>query len=679
MSTLPPAVNEMGGETSPYLLQHKDNPVHWQPWGASAFARARAEGKPVLLSVGYAACHWCHVMARESFNDPEVAALINRLVVPVKVDREERPDLDHLYQAALGAMDQPGGWPLTLFLTPDGAPFWGGTYFPPVARYGRPGFPEALVQVTETYRTRPEVIARAAAALGGRLAGLGQARSGGIITPETVAAVAARVVRAVDPLFGGLGEAPKFPHCPAFELLWRAWLRTGEERYREAVVTTLTRMCQGGLYDHLGGGFARYSTDSEWLVPHFEKMLYDNAQIIDILTLVWQETREPLFAARVEETVGWLLREMETAGGAFAGTLDADSDHEEGRFYVWSMAEIERVLGPEASRFAAAYDVTPAGNWEGKNILNRRHALALGEEEVEAYLARLRSRLLDERERRTRPARDDKVLADWNGFAIAALARAALAFGRDDWLVAAERAFHRVCELLGSDDRLHHSWCGGRRGSSAFLDDYGALAAAALALYEAAGSPTYLDRARCWESAAHRWFWDSKEGGYFLTASDAESPLVRARTGFDGATPSGNGLMLGVLARLHALTGVAGYRERAEALVRAFSGDIAANALGLATLLNNLECLERPVAVTLVGDLAAVETRDLRRAVLAVSLPDRVLTVVAPGTHLPPQHPAHGKVMVAGRPTAYICVGQNCGPPLTEAADVASTLAGRRS
>ena len=674
MSTLPPAVNEMGGETSPYLLQHKDNPVHWQPWGEPAFARARAEGKPVLLSVGYAACHWCHVMARESFEDPEVAALINRLVVPIKVDREERPDLDHLYQAALAAMDQPGGWPLTLFLTPDGAPFWGGTYFPPVARYGRPGFPTALAQVVETYRTRPEVVARAAAALGGRLAGLGEARSGGPVALETVNAVAARVARAVDPVFGGLGAAPKFPHCPAFELLWRAWARSGEESYRTAVVNTLTRMSQGGLYDHLGGGFARYATDSEWLVPHFEKMLYDNAQLIDLLTLVWQETRSPLFAARVAETVGWLLREMVTADGAFAGTLDADSEHEEGRYYVWTAREIERVLGPDAERFAGAYDVTPAGNWEGVTILNRRDAPALGDSEEEAELARLRARLLDERARRIRPARDDKVLADWNGLAIAALARAALAFDRDDWLVAAERAFGRVCDLLETGDRLHHSWCGGRRGVPAFLDDYGAMASAALAVYEAGGAPAYLDRARRWESVADRLFWDSKEGGYFLTAADAESPLVRARSAFDGATPSGNGLMLGVLARLHALTGIAGYRERAEAVVSAFSGDLAGNALGLATLLNNLECLERPVVITLVGDPAAAETRELQRAVLAVSLPDRVLMVVAPGTQLPPLHPAHGKGMVAGRPTAYICVGQSCGPPLTDAADVATSL-----
>ena len=679
MSPLPPAVNEMGRETSPYLLQHKDNPVHWQPWGAAAFARARAEGKPVLLSIGYAACHWCHVMARESFEDPEVAALINRLAVPVKVDREERPDLDQIYQAALAAMDQHGGWPLTMFLTPDGAPFWGGTYFPPSARYGRPGFPEVVRQVSDTYRGKPETIARAAATLGERLAALGQARGGDAIPPDTLIKVAERLLRVVDPVFGGLGDAPKFPQCPVFELLWRAWLRTGEERYKRAVVLTLTRMCQGGLYDHLGGGFARYATDSEWLVPHFEKMLYDNAQLIDLLTLVWQDTGTPLFADRVGETVGWLLREMETAGGALAGTLDADSEHEEGRYYVWSAAEIKQVLGAEAAAFGDVYDVTVHGNWEGATILNRRYSLEFRDPTEEAHLGDLRARLLAVRDGRVRPARDDKVLADWNGLAIAALARAGLAFERADWVAAAERAFARVCALLGEGDRLRHSWCGGRAGAPGTLDDYAAMAGAALALYEATGRPDILDHARRWEALLDRRFWDRQQGGYFFTADDAEATILRTRTGFDNATPNGNAMALGVLARLHHFTGAAAYRERAEAVIRAFSGDLAHNALGLATLINQAECLDGAVVVTLVGMTDAAGTLALRRAVMRVSLPDRVLIPLEPGKVLPPHHPAHGKTMVGGRPTAYICQGQSCGPPHTEADVLAAALVMHRT
>ena len=679
MSIPPPAVNEMGQETSPYLLQHKDNPVHWQRWGEAAFARARAEAKPVLVSIGYAACHWCHVMARESFEDPAVAAVINRLVVPVKVDREERPDLDQIYQGALAAMGQNGGWPATLFLTPDGAPFWGGTYFPPSARYGRPGFSDVLTQVAETYGNRPDTVARAAATLGERLAALGQARSGGAVEPDTVAEVAERLLRVVDPVFGGLGEAPKFPQCPIFELLWRAWLRTGQERYKTAVVRTLTRMCQGGIYDHLGGGFARYATDSEWLVPHFEKMLYDNAQMVDLLTLVWQDTGEPLFAERVAESVEWLLREMLTADGAFAGTLDADSEHVEGRYYVWTADEIAAALGPAAARFCEIYDVDAHGNWEGVTILNRRYALEFGEPAEEAHLGDLRARLLALRDRRVRPARDDKVLADWNGLAIAALARAGLAFERPDWVAAAEGAFARVCALLGTGERLRHSWCGGRAGYAGILDDYAALIGAALALYEADPRPEFLERARQWEKAVDRHFWDSKEGGYFLTADDAEPTILRTRTAFDSATPGGNALMVGVLARLHYLTGVAGYRERAEAVVRAFSGDLAHNALGLATLLNQAEFLERAVVVTLAGNPDAAGTHALRRAVMRVSLPDRVLVSAPPGAVPPPHHPARGKVMVGGRPTAYICSGQSCGPPHTEADVLAAALVTHRT
>ena len=679
MSTPAPALNQMGGETSPYLLQHKDNPVHWQTWGKAAFARARAEGKPVMLSIGYAACHWCHVMARESFENPEIAELINRLVVPVKVDREERPDLDQIYQGALAAMDQNGGWPLTLFLTPDGAPFWGGTYFPPSSRYGRPGFPDVLTQVAETYRSRPETVARAAAQLGERLAALGQVRSGGPIQAASVDTIAERLLRVVDPVFGGLGEAPKFPQCPAFELVWRAWLRTGERRYQAAVVLTLTRMSQGGIYDHLGGGFARYATDPEWLVPHFEKMLYDNAQLIELLTLVWQDTGSPLFALRVGETIEWLVREMVTAGGAFAGTLDADSEHEEGRFYVWTTEEVDRVLGPGADRFRAVYDVTPYGNWEGATILNRRYALELGDPAEEAHLCELRGKLLAARADRVRPARDDKVLADWNGLAIAALARAAMAFERPDWLAAAELAFGRVCALLGEGDRLRHSWCAGRAGCTGTLDDYAALAGAALALHEATARPDYLEQARRWEAVADRRFWDTKQGGYFFTADDAEPTILRSRNGFDGATPNGNALMVGVLARLHYLTGTGGYRDRAEAVVRAFSGDLAHNALALATLLNQAEFLNRAVVVTLVGPTDHPDTQALRRVVTAASLPDRVMVTLAPGAVVSADHPAHGKGMVGGRPTAYICVGQTCGPPHTEADGLLAALSARRS
>ena len=671
MSNLPVAVNQMAGETSPYLLQHKDNPVHWQIWGPAAFERARAEGKPVMLSIGYAACHWCHVMARESFEDAAVAAEINRLVVAIKVDREERPDIDHIYQSALAAMDRQGGWPLTMFLTPDGVPFWGGTYFAPNGGYGRPGFLDVLAQITASYRERPAVVANAAASLGRRLAALAGANRGGAITGEIADRIAARLVKAIDPEFGGLGDAPKFPHCAVFELLWRAWLRTSDVRYEKAVVDTLVRMSQGGIYDHLGGGFARYSTGSDWLVPHFEKMLYDNAQLIDLLTLVWQDTRTPLFADRVAESVAWLLREMVVADGAFAGTIDADSEHEEGRYYVWTADEVSAVLGAEADRFCAVYDVAPRGNWDGVTILNRRHALALCSPAEEAELRCLRARLLRARGGRVRPARDDKVLADWNALAIGALARAGLAFERGAWVLAAERAFARVCALLGTDDRLGQSWCAGRAGHIGMLEDYAGMTGAALALYEATGAAGYLARAEAWVRTVDRHFWDADRGGYFLTADDAEPTLIRPRTCFDGATPNGNALMVGALARLYHLTGGENYRERAEAVVAAFSGDLSDNIVGLATLVNQAELLERPVVVTLTGD----GREALIRAVMAVSLPNRVL---APGL-ASAQGGGEAGQEAAGSPVASVCVDRTCGPPYRDAGELSAALARCRS
>ena len=417
--------NRLGQETSPYLLQHRDNPVHWQPWSEAALAAAKAADKPLLLSIGYAACHWCHVMARESFEDPAIADQMNRLFVNVKVDREERPDLDQIYQHALALMGEQGGWPLTMFLTPDGEPFWGGTYFPPEPRFGRPGFAQLLAAISEAYAGKRDDVAKNVAVLRDALQRLGQPQQGGAIARAQLDPVAERLLREIDQIHGGIGTAPKFPQCGILEFLWRAWKRTRQAPYRDAVLKALDAMCQGGIYDHLGGGFARYSTDARWLAPHFEKMLYDNAELVDLLTLVWQETKNPLYRARVEETLGWVAREMRTPGGGFASSLDADSEHEEGKFYVWSEAEIDAVLGPRAALFKRFYDVTADGNWEGATILNRINSPAFADDATERELAVGRDLLLQARAGRVRPGWDDKVLADWNGLMIAAMANAA--------------------------------------------------------------------------------------------------------------------------------------------------------------------------------------------------------------------------------------------------------------
>ncbi len=441
--------NRLGEETSPYLLQHRDNPVHWQAWNEETLAAAKAADKPILLSVGYAACHWCHVMAHESFEDPEIAAAMNRLFVNIKVDREERPDLDQIYQHALSLMGEQGGWPLTMFLTPQGEPFWGGTYFPPDARWGRPGFPQVLEAISEAYAGKRDDVAKNVAVLREALQRLGQPQHGGAIARAQLDPIAERLLRETDQIHGGIGTAPKFPQCGILELLWRGWKRTGETAYRDAVMKALDAMCQGGIYDHLGGGFARYSTDARWLAPHFEKMLYDNAELVDLLTLVWQEDRNPLYRQRVEETLGWVVREMRAPGGGFASSLDADSEHEEGKFYVWSAAEIDAVLGDRAALFKRFYDVTPAGNWEGRTILNRLDSPALADAATEDELSRCRELLLRARAARVRPGWDDKVLADWNGLMIAAMANAGLVFERPDWLDTARAAFDFV---RGRDD-----------------------------------------------------------------------------------------------------------------------------------------------------------------------------------------------------------------------------------
>ncbi len=669
--------NRLGEETSPYLLQHQDNPVHWQAWDAEALAAAKAADKPILLSIGYAACHWCHVMAQESFADPAIAGRMNALFVNVKVDREERPDLDQIYQNALALMGEHGGWPLTMFLTPDGEPFWGGTYFPPTARWGRPGFGQVIEAVAAAYSGKRDDVAKNVTALREALQRLARPAAGGMIDRAQLDAVAERLLREVDQLYGGIGTAPKFPQTAVLELFWRAWLRTGQAPYREAVVKALDAMSEGGIYDHLGGGYARYSTDARWLVPHFEKMLYDNAELVDLLTLVWQETRSPLYRQRVEETLGWAEREMLTAEGGFASSLDADSEHEEGKFYVWSADEIDAVLGPRAALFNRFYDVTPEGNWEGRTILNRLRAPAPADPETEQELAACRARLFAARENRVRPGWDDKVLADWNGLMIAAMANAGLVFDRPAWVETARAAFAFAERgMTQADGRLWHSRRAGRARHAATVDDYANLCRAAMTLYEVTADGGFLDRVRAWVAILDRHYRDLSGGGYFFAADDTEALVARVKTAADSAVPAGNGTLVGVLTRFALSTGEDSYRQRAEAIVAAFSGEIGRNFLPLATLLNNADLLERPLQVVLAGEPSDPAFDALRRAVCTVSLPNRVLSIPPPGAELPADHPAHGKTLVDGRPAAYVCKGPVCSLPLTDPQALSAYLAG---
>ena len=564
--------------------------------------------------------------------------------------------------------------PLTMFLTPDGDPFWGGTYFPPTSRYGRPGFPDVLRAVAAAWADQPDRVRDNVAALR-----QGLERH---LPPPTASMpiegldnAARQVLRAVDTDHGGLQGAPKFPQPGLFDFLWRAYLRTGDAALRDAVTLTLDHMCHGGIHDALGGGFMRYSTDETWLVPHFEKMLYDNAQLIDLLTLVWQDTKVPLYRQRVAETVEWALREMTAEGGAFAATLDADSDGGEGRFYTWTSGDIDRLLDTEAARwFKQAYDVRPEGNWEGVSILHRNHQPQPAG--VEDLLADARAVLWRERETRPRPGRDDKILADWNGMMIAALANAGFVYAMPRWIDAARTAFETVRAAMAlPGDRLAHSMRFGQVKAVGLVDDLAHMARAAVALYEATGDNALIDQARAWMAAADRHHWDPAAGGYFQAADDADDVVVRLKPVHDTAVPSANGVMAQVMARLGQITGEDSYGARAEATVAAFGGLFGDQFPNLTSLLAAREQLIRPVEIVVAGP-AGPDTEALLRAVADVPLPTRVLERVD-GSGPPPGHPAHGKGPVGGRAAAYVCRARTCSPPVFEASRLRQELASR--
>ncbi|MEA2983642.1 MAG: uncharacterized protein QOF09_5465 [Alphaproteobacteria bacterium] len=670
--------NRLARETSPYLLQHKHNPVAWWAWGPDALAEAQASGKPILLSVGYAACHWCHVMAHESFEDDGTAAVMNELFVNIKVDREERPDIDQIYMAALHHLGEQGGWPLTMFLTPKGEPVWGGTYFPKTSRYGRPAFVDVLREVSRLFREEPEKIGQNRDALMERLAA--QARPAGkvVIGTRELDQLARQIAGAFDPTRGGLRGAPKFPNAALYELIWRAGLRTGDQRFFELIAHTLERISEGGIYDHLGGGFSRYSVDDRWLVPHFEKMLYDNAQLLGLLALAYGRSANPLFRQRAIETVGWLEHEMTTPEGAFSASLDADSEGEEGKFYVWSKAEIVEALGAEnAAFFAQHYDVTEEGNFEGHNILNRLNILPRSPED-EARLAMLRDQLFMLRSKRVRPGLDDKVLADWNGLMIAALANAATMLDQPTWIEIAARAFGFIVRNMTRGDRLGHSWREGRLLFPGLASDFANMIRAALALYEATGQRPYLEQALSWQRAFDAHYANPGNGGYFLTASDAEGLVVRPASTSDDATPNPNSIAAQNLVRLAALTGDGKWREQADRLFDGVLAGAADNLMQHAELLNALDLRLHAAEIVVTGPEHA------RLAAAAGKLPylSRIVLRAPDAAALPASHPAQAKIVAAlaagTASAAFVCVGETCSLPVTDPDKIADVVSAMR-
>ena len=674
MSSPSAHTNRLAAAKSPYLLQHQHNPVDWWQWGPDALAEAKRSNRPIMLSVGYAACHWCHVMAHESFEDEATAKVMNELFVNIKVDREERPDIDQIYMNALHLLGEQGGWPLTMFLTPDAEPVWGGTYFPKDTRYGRPAFTDILREVSRMFKEEPAKIEQNRAALLARLAD--KARPKGKITfgLKELTAAAMQVGNMFDPVHGGMRGAPKFPQPAILEMLWRTGLRTGDVKFFETVEHSLERMSEGGIYDHLGGGFSRYSVDERWLVPHFEKMLYDNAQLLELLALAYQHSSKALFRTRAQKTVAWLKREMTTPEDAFSASLDADSEGEEGKFYVWSKNEIIELIGPEAGEFFARhYDVSDEGNFEGHNILNRLSSVPRSEADEER-LASLRAILLEARAGRVRPGLDDKVLADWNGLMIAALVNAGVIFGEPSWIAMARRAFDFILQNMTKGDRLGHSYRAGTLLFPGLALDFAAMTRAALALHEATGDHALLEQALLWQRALDAHYADPETGGYYWSADDASDLLLRPHSTSDDATPNPNSVAAQNLVRLAVLAGDDKWRDKADRLFDGILSSAERNLFGHVALLNALDLRLRGAEIVVTG----ANSDALFEAALKIPFTDRIVLRAPTANALPVTHPARDKI-AAPDGAAFVCVGERCSLPVTTPEALAQAAAAMKA
>ena len=658
LSSLGLVPNRLAHETSPYLQQHAANPVDWYPWGPEALERAQREDKPILLSVGYSACHWCHVMAHESFEDPAVAAVMNRLFVNIKVDREERPDLDQIYQTAHQMLAQrAGGWPLTMFLTPEGAPFFGGTYFPKQPRYGMPAFPDLCERIAAIWREkRVEIAAQNGQVLAAFARTLPQGSvARGEFSPEPIRAMLGNLRGNFDAARGGFGTAPKFPHPPDLELC----LREGE---RDIALVTLKRMCEGGIYDQLGGGFCRYSVDAEWSIPHFEKMLYDNGPLLALLADGWLVSGEELYARCAAQTAVWLMREMQSPEGGYYSSLDADSEHVEGKFYVWDRGEVQALLSAaEYAVFAPRYGLDRAPNFEGKHwhlrLADRLSPAA------EALVESARHKLFAARERRVRPGRDDKVLVSWNALAIRGMAHAGRIFAREDWIASARRALDFVRARMWQSGRLLATYKDGRAHLNAYLDDYAFLTAALLELMQAEFTLADLEFARALADVLLQEFEDREGGGFFFTGASHEKLFHRPKPGQDQATPGGNAMAAWALGRLAALTGEMRYAEAAERSVALFYPQMREYPAGFATMAMALgEQLEPSSILVLRGrgqELASWQAELARQYLphaMVLTLPDGFAGLPAPLDKPARPEPVNG----------WLCRGVICLEPVSD-------------
>jgi uncharacterized protein YyaL (SSP411 family) len=673
-------VNRLAGETSPYLLQHRDNPVDWYPWGEEALARALGEDRPILLSIGYSACHWCHVMERESFEDAATAQRMNDGFVCVKVDREERPDLDSIYMSAVQQLTGSGGWPMTVFLTPSLKPFFGGTYFPPEARYGMPAFTQVLEGVLDAFRNRRPDVERSAAELTASISAGVSAAAAGTLDRDILDKAAAGLMRAFDPREGGFGGAPKFPQAMALDFLLRHQASAPDPAVRDAVETSLLKMAHGGINDQLGGGFHRYATDEHWLVPHFEKMLYDQALLTPAYLHAYQVTGTTGYLTSATRTIDYVLRDLTSPDGGFYCAEDADSEGEEGLFYTWSWDELTEVCGDDLALVAATYGASPAGNWEGRNILHVTagrdevpQKLGIPPEDYRARLADARGRLFAARELRVRPARDEKVLTAWNGLMLAAIAEAGALLDRQDYITAARRNATLLVERVVVDGRVLRSYRDGEARLNGYLEDYAALALGLLALYQADFNPRWFEVAREIADRMLARFRDPDGGIFYSTSDDHEALLYRPKDFDDNAVPAGNSMAAEALLQLSLLTGEDRYRAIAEDILEALSPAMSSHPLFFGRLLGVLSAhLGNPVELAVVGDLSSTAAATMLHEVRRPYLPNKVVAAGPQGTSQPPL--LTGRDARGADAALYVCRNFVCERPLTDPSQVYAVL-----
>ncbi len=684
--TRPKFTNRLINETSPYLLQHAHNPVDWYAWGEEAFERARREDKPIHLSIGYRACHWCHVLAHESFEDERTAQILNDNFINIKVDREERPDLDTIYMNAVQMMTGSGGWPMTVFLTPDGRPFYGGTYFPPVDRYGMPGFPRILIAIAEAYRAQRDEIENNAESMLSELKRLDRvAPQAGELSFEIADQAANLLLRTLDPVHGGFGNKPKFPPSMTLSFLLRQYHRTKDRSALNAVELTLEKMARGGMYDQLGGGFHRYSVDEKWLVPHFEKMLYDNALLSRVYLEAFLATSKEFYRRIVVETLDYVRREMTDPSGGFYSTQDADSEGEEGKFFVWTPAEVVALLGEEDARlFCRYFDVSQYGNFEGHSILHVdedveviARFMRVTPERMNEVIERGKRVLFEAREKRIKPFRDEKMLMAWNGLMLRGFAEAARALDRSDYLEVAVRNADFLLTHLRRDGRLLRTRKDGQSKLNAYLEDYAYVIDGLLALYEATFDLRWFEEARALAGVMIEQFGDDEGGGFFFTSSDHESLITRTKDFYDNATPAGNSVAAHALIKLSLLTGEESYRRMAEEVLRLMKPAMtrAPNAFGF--LLSALDLfLAAPFEIAIIGDTGADDTRAMINAVFKRYLPNKVVALAPADDSRGAQtiKLLEGRSQLDGKATAYVCRNFYCEAPVTDAAALAERL-----